>query len=489
MVYQPTLAPSMAPATTQVPVPAPVVEKVYLRDQAVQSDPPAIPGRFASSCLNDGFLRCCSSVPGVDDNVIGDPKPKVSVGTDAAPPARPLSAVDKANLLQGISGGPKPPVGPSASPGESAPAKRELRWKFEDEDMLQADEISLELLTLRTFSPSEGERVYFQLRFFQFPAVKTASAALAGKAGDACLLRSAVTNERLAMVFQMDGYKIGSVAASAASVHRHLVKYMSARSADIEMWSAESGMHIGTTSVPLEMLVRQGHQVAKVEAEYAVLEPLTGEPKGTLRMLLVNRGRPPTPYQQLNSNNLPPPPPVEANTLQSPPPAPSPPRGRTRHKVTALMEPGSDLHGAQNLTGQGTMAEELNQRKHERLKQLRMLRKSDFADPFSNHSALLAAAESVRQERKRQEVARRMDRFNTTHQSLTASFATPCYFSVDFTNPYGQQATFTVLVAGDKPRAPEILPAVPPQQPLQGANVSELSSTRGITVGIWPLQA
>ena len=381
--------------------------------------------------------------------------------------------MDKANLLQGTSGqAPKPPSGPSVPAGESAPAKRELRWKFEDEDVLQADEISLELLALRSFAPAEGERVYFQLRFFQFPPVRTAPAALAGKPGEASLLRSAVTNERLAMVFHMDGYTNGPIATSAASVHRRLVNYLTARSADIEVWSAESGMHIGTTSVPLEMLVRQGHQVAKVEAEYAVLEPLTGEPKGTLRMLLVNRGRPPTPYQQLNSNNLPQPPPIDNANPQSPP-APSPPRGRTRHKVTALVEAGAELQGAQTLSGQGTMAEELNQRKHERLQQLRMLRKSDFADPFSNHAALLAAAESVRQDRKRQEVARRMDRFNTTQQSLTASFATPSYFSVDFTNPYGQQATFTVLVAGEKPRAPEILPAVPPPQPLQGVQAPE----------------
>ena len=82
-----------------------------------------------------------------------------------------------------------------------------------------------------------------------------------------------------------------------------------------------------------------------------------------------------------------------------------------------------------------------------------------------------AAAESVRQDRKRQEVARRMDRFNTTQQSLTSSFATPSYFTVDFTNPYGQQATFNVhvLARGEKPQPPpEILPSVPPQAPLQG---------------------
>lgn len=89
----------------------------------------------------------------------------------------------------------------------------------------------------------------------------------------------------------------------------------------------------------------------------------------------------------------------------------------------------------------------------------------------SEHTAFLAAAESLRQDRKRQEVARRMDRFNTTQQSLTSSFATPSYFTVNFTNPYGQQATFNVhiLARGEKPQPPpEIVPFVPPQAPLQG---------------------
>ena len=70
------------------------------------------------------------------------------------------------------------------------------------QDLLQADEITIELLSLRSFGPElMGERVYFQLRFFQFPKVRTMAATLTGKAGEACLLRSAVTNERLAAVF------------------------------------------------------------------------------------------------------------------------------------------------------------------------------------------------------------------------------------------------------------------------------------------------
>ena len=49
------------------------------------------------------------------------------------------------------------------------------------------------------------------------------------------------------------------------------------------------------------------------------------------------------------------------------------------------------------------------------------------------------------QDRKRQEVARRMDRFNTSQLAVTSAFASPSYFTVEFTNPYGQQARFFVF--------------------------------------------
>ncbi|CAJ1335883.1 unnamed protein product [Effrenium voratum] len=97
-----------------------------------------------------------------------------------------------------------------------------------------------------------------------------------------------------------------------------------------------------------------------------------------------------------------------------------------------------------------------------------MLRQ-DADHGLSQHGAMLAAAESLRQDRKRQEVARRMDRFNTSQLAVTSAFASPSYFTVEFTNPYGQQATFYahVLTRGEQ-KIPEIASHVPPQQPLQG---------------------
>lgn len=139
-----------------------------------------------------------------------------------------------------------------------------------------------------------------------------------------------------------DGYSSGdAVRRSAANVHRQLVEYLSARSVEVELWSLDSEMQIGVCSVDLEMLVRQGHQVAKAEGEHAVLEPLTGEPRGTLRLLLVNRGQTPTAYREL----VPPPPPPDGDgNPQSPPSAPL--SKRARHKVRALMEPGQHLLSA-----------------------------------------------------------------------------------------------------------------------------------------------
>lgn len=126
------------------------------------------------------------------------------------------------------------------------------------------------------------------------------------------------------------------------------------------------------------------------------------------------------------------------------------------------------------------MTEELQHQKHERLRQLRLLRSdpgpdaAHVGDDVSQHRARMAQAEAVRQDRKRQEVARRMDRFNTTRQSLSVSFACPSYFTVDFTNPYGQQATFTVhvLPKGHPPPPPELLASLPAVAPLQGVLVA-----------------
>merc|ERR1719424_1746287 len=96
-------------------------------------------------------------------------------------------------------------------------------------------------------------------------------------------------------------------------------------------------------------------------------------------------------------------------------------------------------------------------KKRQRLKQLRIIRGTDVAERFSDHTALLSAAEEVRVDRKRAEVARRMDRFNTSQLTVLAPFANSTFFSVEFTNPYNQQTAFVVTVS--EPGRPG-LPAV-----------------------------
>merc|ERR1719456_2160657 len=85
--------------------------------------------------------------------------------------------------------------------------------------------------------------------------------------------------------------------------------------------------------------------------------------------------------------------------------------------------------------------------KRHRLKQLRMIRGTDVSEKFSDHTALLSAADEVRVDRKRAEVARRMDRFNTSQLTVLAPFANSAFFCVEFSNPYMQQAAFIVTVA------------------------------------------
>lgn len=418
-----------------------VIYPVYLRDQGTQSDPPP---------LQDA-----------DDHIIGEGR---ALGAQplarrseayAGPAMQPLKERDRAELLRELGDTSAGRLLRGLQPsGPMAPA-RELRWKFEDEDPLQADEVTVEFLALRNASGPLAERVHFQLRFFLFPPVKTAAAPLAGGPGEACLLRSAVTSERLALVFHVDGNAQLALGAPAmepqapalratigeagavAEVHAQLVQHLASRSAQVEVWSADAAMQVGVVMLPLEALVRQGHPVAKLEAEQPVLDPMTGEARGLLRVLLVCRGRPPA---------------KERPQVQAPSPAPRPElgerlHGRRRHKAKALLEASSAPGDASRaLLGSATEDPEEASKKQQRLKQLRAMRRVDAASRFSDHTAMLSAAEEVRQGRKREEVARRMDQFNTSHLRLHSPFATPTFFHVEFTNPYNQQATFRITM-------------------------------------------
>lgn len=345
-----------------------------------------------------------------------------------------------------------------------------MRWRLEDDDPLQADEVTVEFLAYRSFAGASSERLHFQLRFFVFPPLKTSSAVLAAGPGEACLLRSAVSNDRVALLYHVDGATKGT----ASEVHRQLAEYLSARSAEIEVWNSDSVMQIGSVTVPLEALVRQGHQVTKMEGEYPVLDPMTGETRASVQLLFTCRGqtpaRPVAPWAPqptlMNTSVLSEAPSVlNASASMLTAAATAAPgadasrvkvaerdRGRVRHKAQALL---CTAGGTSTMGGCVELPEEA-EKKRQRLKALRMIRGTNVAERFSDHAALISAAEEVRVDRKRAEVARRMDRFNTSQLTVFAPFAHSSFFSIEFSNPYNQPVVFIVTVS--EPQKPGGLP-------------------------------
>eukprot|EP00929_Paragymnodinium_shiwhaense_P068855 TRINITY_DN3470_c0_g1_i7.p1 TRINITY_DN3470_c0_g1~~TRINITY_DN3470_c0_g1_i7.p1 ORF type:complete len:2745 (-),score=479.39 TRINITY_DN3470_c0_g1_i7:74-8308(-) len=418
-----------------------VVERVYMRDQGTQSDPPPI--------LNE------------DDHVIGDgSSPSIYTlsqmkGPYTGPTMKPLADGDKAQLIQNLGDsqagrllrGLKP-----AHEGAMRQPRRELRWRYEEEDVFQADIINLEFLAQRTIFGSNGERIFFQLRFFVFPQARTNASLLAGGPGEACLLRSSITNERVGLLYTVDGAARQHSAsmpgglAGAAEVHRQLVEYMSARDAEIEVWNADAQMLVGLVCIPMEQLVRQGHPVAKLETELPVVDPLSGDARGFLKVLMECRGR------QAKEIALPPPPPPEekmAELLGVAPPsdgegAPKDGKGRVRHRARMLLAPNAGPSLAAGLSGDDMQEAG---KKRDRIKLLRQMRRVDVEDQFSDRTALLSAAEEVRHDRKKEEVARRMDKFNTSQMTVLAEFGTSAVFHIEFTNPYSRPAAFGVTIA------------------------------------------
>jgi hypothetical protein len=465
----PWVHPAQVPSPEKLPPPElqTVVERIYLRDQGTQSDPPPIPG--------------------MEDQVIGEGRPLpaavvaalASPPTDAAqsytgPAMRPIPGANATRLIQDVGDSAANRILHGSSHMKTGAPRRELRWRLEDDDPLQADEITVEFLAYRSFINGFSERVHFQLRFFVFPPLKTSSAVLAGGVGEACMLRSSITNERLALLYNVDGATKGA----ASQVHRQLVEYLSARNAEVEVWSTDSSMQVGAVTIPLEPLVRQSQQVAKVQSELPVLDPMSGETRGSVQILLACRGQAPAriptglptatsiSLEALNRID----PMVAAGSGAAAVREVQAERGRVRrHKATAIMGTTAGIS-----TFGGALFPDDAAKKRHRLKQLRMLRGGDATERFSESTALLSQAEEVRSDRKKAEVARRMDRFNTSQLTVLAPFANSTFFHIDFTNPYNQQVAFIVTISEpQKPRAPGVpnpvtsaavgVPAAPPQ--------------------------
>lgn len=462
-VHQPApiQAAPMPPGPQPVPPVQVEVEKVFLRDMATQSDPPPLDWE--------------------DDHIIGEgaaPSTWLLSRREQAytgPGRQPLGSGDRERLLQELGNTSAGRLLRGAS--EAGPPRRELRWHFEEGDPLQADDIMMEFLTHRSLFGNPGERIYFQLRFFLFPPTRTANAMLMGGPGEACNLRSAVTSERLAITYSVDGAArapsasdtvVGAAEGAEAQrrlIHRQLAEYLSARYAEVEVWSAEAAMQIGVVRVPLESLVRQGHPVMKAEAEHPILDPMTGEARGFLRVLLSNRGRQPSldPRALQSAPHVPaPPPPPAGPSFVEQRSVSSPKRNRSRHKARVILEPGV---GPAQVAVANESAEEAA-KKRSRLEQLRMMRRVELPDNFSNHNSLLSACEEIRQDQKNAEVRRRMERAITTSLTVLAPFGSPEVFYAEFTNPHACPACFSITVME---RGVQVFaPAAARQAPLHG---------------------
>ena len=134
----PTVGPVHQPMTSmgysQAPSPAPalpaelqtVVERVYLRDQGTQSEPPPLPGTD-EHIIGEGAAPSMWAMGRRDQPYVGPAMQPLGEG-ERAQKLQELGDTNAGRLLRGLT--------PSNEPG---PARRELRWRFEEEDPLQAD--------------------------------------------------------------------------------------------------------------------------------------------------------------------------------------------------------------------------------------------------------------------------------------------------------------------------------------------------------------
>jgi len=406
---------------------SPEVERIILRDQGTQSDPPPMP-EAEDNMISDG-----RPLTSAEMEAMGDASKKL----DIQPTIQPLSQADKAQLvaLLGDTGAGRLLQGLPPIAADTGYQRKEIMQRLEEEDPMQADDVSVEFLTFRGISGAPvAERVHFQLRFFLFPPIRTAPAMLSGGPGEACLLRSSVTNERLVLDYNIDGSQLGS----AREMHQKLVQYLAARNAIVEVWNTTALMQVGFVQVSLEPLIRQGKPVTKLEIERPILDPVSGEVRGFLKILMSCRARQPGTLSPRGGEHLPKDMGQHSGRKRS----------RARHKARALVDlnppasPERATLGGNDDVIMGNIAG-----KQDRLRQLMQLRGRTDQDLFSEKTALLAEAEDRRQVRKVEEVARRLDRYNTTEMKVDAPFATPTYFYAEITNPYKYQALFNVTIA------------------------------------------
>lgn len=162
---------------------------------------------------------------------------------------------------------------------------------LEASDPLALHEITVQFAAFRANTPSTPlpRAVYFTFQFYTLPPTRTERLKLASRnsedskvdrgvqaANDASRLLVRERSDRsrrsedeppLILKFAVD------CSTGAPNEATFFAEYLATKVLHVDVWDADSRLHVGTAAVPLDRLLRQRAPVAKVAAEYAVVAP------------------------------------------------------------------------------------------------------------------------------------------------------------------------------------------------------------------------
>eukprot|EP00397_Hematodinium_sp_SG-2012_P000994 GEMP01000995.1.p1 GENE.GEMP01000995.1~~GEMP01000995.1.p1 ORF type:complete len:1579 (+),score=435.24 GEMP01000995.1:95-4831(+) len=444
-----TCAPTPPPLGSTMPAPLPI--RICVKDEGTQYEP--------------------MSGASIDDNVIQSHKyhRTGATGADAASPSATRWDTQPSATLAGSG------VWGDASPTKidrrdkaqyivesgltnllsaeaafhGAAQDKAIDWRKERDDPLQADKVLFQFLAYRSVVGAVAERIFCQASFFMFPPARTPASSVRLATSDLCLLKNARTSEPLAIAFHIDATQRGKEGRAASnnddcdgggdnSMHRQLVDYMSKRDCEVEVWNADSQMEVGVARVPLRGLIRQGQKMTKVEQQMPVLDPLTGQCRGFLQMLIVCQG--------------------EKSVVDTSATIAARQQG-DQHRSKKRAQVKSHLCRVDP-----TSVDDIKKQRVDRLRLLRgdnsmVMSAAQGEGMIGERKANLSRIATMREEQKVQHVLRRMDDHLVTAHSICPPFATATFFQVAFTNPFDVEVMFQIIINDDF--APAAIPAHP----------------------------
>lgn len=146
-------------------------------------------------------------------------------------------------------------------------------------DIYKAHEIRFHFAAYRAFSTARctPSRVYFTFQFYTFPPTRTETLRLSkafdnGTGGEIqtfLLMReSPASKPSLAIQFDVD-----TTASLDPLETRKFAEYLQRRNLYVDVWDADSLFQLGTFTIPLHELLRQGSGIKKFQAEVDIVQP------------------------------------------------------------------------------------------------------------------------------------------------------------------------------------------------------------------------